>query len=46
MPLVIGRSVHVHFDEAEIGVVQVAGDPVGRYQNFGMRVFSHGKFLL
>src|SRR5207245_4613795 len=41
MPLVIGRGVHIHLNDAELWVVSVLSHPRGRYQYFRMRVLCH-----
>ena len=46
MPQVVEQQVFVALDDADLGVLQVILDPVGRDQGFGMGVgFSHGILL-
>src|SRR5712664_1557335 len=39
--LIVGGGVHVDFDEAEIGGVQVLSDPIRGNENFGVFVVGH-----
>src|SRR5216684_4989335 len=43
--LVVGGGVHVDFDEAEIGGIEILSGPIGGNENFGVFVVGH-RFLL
>jgi hypothetical protein len=44
--LFVGRGVHVYLHQANVGVVDVVGYPLGIYQRFGMRICGHIFLLL
>src|SRR6266850_533725 len=41
MALIVGGGVHVDFDEAEIGRIQILREPIGGNENFGVFVVGH-----
>jgi hypothetical protein len=42
MALFIGRSIDIHLDDADAGIIQVLREPFGAHEHFRMCIFCHG----